>query len=239
MSSNKINIAIDGFSSCGKSTLAQAIARELNYLYVDSGAMYRAVTFYALEHGYIHTNGSIDHGLLLESLDLILVQFKYNSSNQEIEIHLNGTCVNKEIRGMQVSAHVSAISAIPEVRKKLVRLQQRLAEKGGTVMDGRDIGTVVLPNAEVKIFMTASPHVRAERRHKQLLLNGVHSSFEEVNANLSQRDLMDTTRVADPLVQAPDALVLDNTYLTEEEQFSFVLLHARKAIQSKVSATTE
>ncbi|MFM7722270.1 MAG: (d)CMP kinase [Bacteroidota bacterium] len=239
MSSNKINIAIDGFSSCGKSTLAQAIARELNYLYVDSGAMYRAITLYALEHGYIHSNGSIDHRLLLESLDLILVQFKYNSTNQEIEIHLNGMCVNKEIRGMQVSAHVSAISAIPEVRKKLVRLQQRLAENGGTVMDGRDIGTVVLPNAEVKIFMTASPHVRAERRHKQLLLNGVHSSFEEVNANLSQRDLMDTTRVADPLVQAPDALVLDNTFLTEEEQFSFVLQHARKAILSKVSATTE
>jgi cytidylate kinase len=140
---------------------------------------------------------------------------------------------------MQVSAHVSAISAIPEVRKKLVRLQQRLAENGGTVMDGRDIGTVVLPSAEVKIFMTASPAVRAERRFKQLMLNGVHSTLEEVSANLSQRDLMDTTRVADPLVQAPDALVLDNTYLTEEEQFSFVLQHARKAILTKVSATTE
>jgi len=239
VNSSKINIAIDGYSSCGKSTLAQAIAKELNYLYVDSGAMYRAMTLYALDHGYIQSNGTIDQRLLLDSLDLILIQFKYNSNNQEIEIHLNGTCVNKEIRSMQVSAHVSAISAIPEVRKKLVKLQQRLAENGGTVMDGRDIGTVVIPDAEVKIFMTASPEIRAERRHKQLHLTGVHSSLEEVKANLSQRDLMDTTRVADPLVQAQDALILDNTQLTEEEQFSFVLQHARKAIQLKLASVSE
>ncbi|MFM7769226.1 MAG: (d)CMP kinase, partial [Bacteroidota bacterium] len=194
MNSTKINIAIDGYSSCGKSTLAKAIAKELNYIYIDSGAMYRAVTLYAIEHGYINTSGTIDTKLLLESLELILIQFRYNSNNQEIEIHLNGTSVNKEIRSMQVSAHVSAISAVPEVRKKLVRIQQRMSESGGVVMDGRDIGTVVLPSSEVKIFMTAASKVRAERRLKQLTESGVHSSIDEVTANLNQRDLLDTTR---------------------------------------------
>ena len=168
---NKINIAIDGYSSCGKSTLAKAIAKNLNYIYIDSGAMYRAVTFYALEHGYVQSNGSIDENMLVESLQLILIQFKYNSDTQEIETFLNGTCVDKEIRSMQVSAQVSAISAIKAVREKLVRIQQRMAENGGVVMDGRDIGTVVLPSAELKVFMTADVEVRAQRRFLQIKNN--------------------------------------------------------------------
>ncbi|MEY3835167.1 MAG: hypothetical protein RI989_595 [Bacteroidota bacterium] len=221
---NKINIAIDGYSSCGKSTLAKAIAKNLNYIYIDSGAMYRAVTFYALEHGYVQNNGSIDENMLVESLHLILIQFKYNSDSQEIETFF------KEIRSMQVSAHVSAISAIKAVREKLVRIQQRMAENGGVVMDGRDIGTVVLPGAELKVFMTADVEVRAQRRYLQLKNNGVNISIEDVRENIAQRDLQDTTRAADPLRKAADAIVLDNSNLTEEEQFSFLMVQARKFI---------
>ena len=232
---NKINIAIDGYSSCGKSTLARAIAKNLNYIYIDSGAMYRAVTFYAIEHGYIQSNSSIDEKMLVESLHLILIQFKYNSDTQEIETFLNGACVDKEIRSMQVSAHVSAISAIKEVREKLVRIQQRMAENGGVVMDGRDIGTVVLPEAELKVFMTADVEVRAQRRYLQLKNNGVSISIEDVRENIAQRDLQDTTRAADPLRKATDAIVLDNSNLTEEEQFSFLMVQARKAIELKTA----
>ena len=230
---NKINIAIDGYSSCGKSTLAKAIAKNLNYIYIDSGAMYRAVTYYALEHGYIQNKGEIDENMWVESLHLILIQFKYNSDSQEIETFLNGTCVDKEIRSMQVSAHVSAISAIKEVREKLVRIQQRMAENGGVVMDGRDIGTVVLPNAELKVFMTADVEVRAQRRFLQLKNNAVDISIDDVRDNIAQRDLLDTTRAADPLRRASDAVILDNSNLTEEEQFSFLMVQAKKAIDMK------
>jgi cytidylate kinase len=233
---NKINIAIDGYSSCGKSTLAKAIAKNLNYIYIDSGAMYRAVAFYALEHGYVQSNGSVDEKMLVESLHLILIQFKYNSDTQEIETFLNGTCVDKEIRSMQVSSHVSAISAIKAVREKLVRIQQRMAENGGVVMDGRDIGTVVLPDAELKVFMTADVEVRAQRRFLQLKNNGVSISIEDVRENIVQRDLQDTTRAADPLRKTVDAIILDNSNLTEEEQFSFLMLQARKAIEMKTMA---
>lgn len=232
---NKINIAIDGYSSCGKSTLAKALAKNLNYIYIDSGAMYRAVTFYALEHGYIQSKGEVDEHMLIESLHLILIQFKYNSDTQEIETFLNGTCVDKEIRSMQVSAHVSAISAIVAVREKLVRIQQRMAENGGVVMDGRDIGTVVLPNAELKVFMTADDAVRAQRRFLQLKNSGVSISLEDVFENITQRDLTDTTRAADPLRKSHDAVVLDNSNLTEEEQFSFLLVQAKKAIELKTA----
>jgi cytidylate kinase len=232
---NKINIAIDGYSSCGKSTLARAMAKNLNYIYIDSGAMYRAVAYYALEHGYIQSKGEIDEKMLVESLHLILIQFKYNSDTQEIETFLNGTCVDKEIRSMQVSAHVSAISAIKEVRGKLVRIQQRMSENGGVVMDGRDIGTVVLPEAELKVFMTADVEVRAQRRFLQLKNNGVNISIDDVRENIAQRDLQDTTRAADPLRKAADAVVLDNSNLTEEEQFSFLMVQARKAIELKTA----
>jgi len=230
---NKINIAIDGYSSCGKSTLAKAIAKNLNYIYIDSGAMYRTVTFYALEHGYVQNTGFIDEHMLVESLHLILIQFKYNSDTQEIETFLNGNCVDKEIRSMQVSAHVSAISAIKAVREKLVRIQQRMGENGGVVMDGRDIGTVVLPTAELKVFMTADVEVRAQRRFLQLKNNGVDISLDDVRENITQRDFQDTTRAADPLAKAWDAVVLDNSNLTEEEQFSFLMVQARKAIEIK------
>ncbi len=232
---NKINIAIDGYSSCGKSTLARALAKNLNYIYIDSGAMYRSVAYYALEHGYIRSKGDIDVKMLIESLHLILIQFKYNSDTQEIETFLNGTCVDKEIRSMQVSAYVSVISAIKEVRDKLVRIQQRMAENGGVVMDGRDIGTVVLPKAELKVFMTADIEVRAQRRFLQLKNNGVSISIEDVRENIAQRDLQDTTRAADPLRKAADAIILDNSNLTEEEQFSFLMVQARKAIELKTA----
>ncbi|MFN5294489.1 MAG: (d)CMP kinase, partial [Flavobacteriales bacterium] len=219
----KINIAIDGYSSCGKSTIAKAIARELNYIYIDSGAMYRAMTLYALQHGYISPEGKVNESALIAALDLVMINFKYNTDTYRYETYLNGQNVEREIRTLQVSNSVSPISAIKEVRQKLVRMQKRMAELKGVVMDGRDIGTVVLPDAELKLFMTADPSIRAQRRYDELRSMGVETSREEVLRNINQRDQMDTSRDHDPLIQSPDAIVLDNSYLTLDEQFQFVM----------------
>lgn len=219
-----INIAIDGYSSCGKSTLAKALAKELNYIYIDSGAMYRAMTLYALQNNLIK-NGEVNRTALVQSLDNIYINFKYNTDSQQSETYLNGKNVEKAIRSMQVSRSVSLVSNIREVRSKLVRLQKRMAESKGVVMDGRDIGTVVLPHAEIKFFMNAEQEVRAKRRYNELREKGVEVSFEEVLENISSRDHTDSNRSADPLRQAEDAIVLDNTNLTIEEQFNFMMKH--------------
>lgn len=181
----KINIAIDGYSSCGKSTMAKAIARELNYVYVDSGAMYRAMTLYALQHGYIKNDGSIEEEELVHALELILINFRYNTELEQYETYLNGVNVEREIRSLQVSNHVSPVSNIKAVRQKLVRLQKRMAEQKGIVMDGRDIGTVVLPEAELKFFMTADNKVRAQRRFEELKSMGVETSLEVILRNVT------------------------------------------------------
>ncbi len=227
---SKINIAIDGYSSCGKSTIAKAIAKELNYVYIDSGAMYRAITLYALQHGYIHPNGDLDTDGLVHALDMVMINFKYNTDVQQYETFLNGQNVEREIRSLQVSNYVSPVSNVKEVRSKLVRLQKRIAEAKGVVMDGRDIGTVVLPDAELKIFMTADNKIRAQRRYEELKSMGVETSLEDVLRNLNSRDEYDSTRSNDPLRRAEDALVIDNTHLTIEEQFQFVMNNVMKRL---------
>lgn len=227
---SRLNIAIDGYSSCGKSTIAKAIAKELNYVYVDSGAMYRAMTLYALQHGFIAADGTVDREGLVKSLDLVLINFKYNTDAGQYETFLNGQNVEREIRTLQVSNHVSPVSDIKEVRAKLVRLQKRMAETKGVVMDGRDIGTVVLPDAELKFFMTADIKVRAQRRFDELRSMGAETSLADVLKNVASRDEYDTTRANDPLVRAEDAIVIDNTNLTIEEQYQFVMSQVLKRL---------
>lgn len=223
----KINIAFDGFSSCGKSTLAKAVARELNYVYLDTGAMYRTVTLFAMMNGYIK-KGILDKQALESHLENLYVAFKYNPETMTSEAYLNGKKVEKEIRTMQVSNNVSVVSDIRAVREKLVKLQRRYAESKGIVMDGRDIGTVVLPDAELKFFMTADVDVRIKRRYDQLSEQGLEITMDEIKENIIKRDNYDTTRANDPLKQAEDAIVLDNSNLTEEEQFQFVLAQVHK-----------
>jgi CMP/dCMP kinase len=227
----KINIAIDGHSSCGKSTLAKQIAKDLNYVYIDTGAMYRAMALYALQSGFIK-QGKLDTNSLISSLDNVYISFKYNPETQNSETFLNTTNVEKEIRSMQVSNFVSAVSELKEVRAKLVRLQKRLAEFGGVVMDGRDIGTVVMPNANVKFFMTADDLVRAQRRYDELKSNGTEISLQEVVQNITNRDTTDSNRTNDPLRKSDDAVIIDNTHLTQEEQFDFAMSHIGRAFET-------
>ena len=218
----KLVIAIDGYSSCGKSTIAKDLAKVLNYIYIDTGAMYRAVTLYAMRNGIIK-DGKIDVEKLHDSLSGIKVSFRKNPETGLNETYLNGENVEKEIRRMDVSSNVSLISAIKEVREYLVELQREMAQQGGVVMDGRDIGTVVLPDADLKIFMTAKPEVRAERRYKELQAKGENVSFEEIMKNLEERDHLDTTRKESPLRQADDAIVLDNSNMTPQEQLDWIV----------------
>ena len=218
---NKIIIAIDGFSSTGKSTIAKHLASELNYLYVDTGAMYRAVTYYAMQHGYV-TKDHFDSEALIADLKKIKLQFVYNSELRFSEICLNEKNVEREIRTMEVSKLVSKVSTISEVRKKLVEQQQEMGLEKGLVMDGRDIGTIVFPEAELKLFMTASPEKRATRRYKELLDKGHKVNYEEVLENVQQRDLIDSTREDSPLVKADDAVEFDNSDMGLKEQFERV-----------------
>ena len=218
---NKIIIAIDGFSSTGKSTIAKHLASELNYLYVDTGAMYRAVTYYAMQHGYV-TKDHFDSEALIADLKKIKLQFVYNSELRFSEICLNEKNVEREIRTMEVSKLVSKVSTISEVRKKLVEQQQEMGLEKGLVMDGRDIGTIVFPEAELKLFMTASPEKRATRRYKELLDKGHKVNYEEVLENVQQRDLIDSTREDSPLVKADDAVGFDNSDMGLKEQFERV-----------------
>jgi cytidylate kinase len=224
---NKITIAIDGHSACGKSTTAKAVAKALNYTYVDSGAMYRAVTYYVLEHS-IDIN---DLEVLSKALDEISIEFRLDKDNHP-STWLNGQNIEEEIRTMRVSGKVSEVAAISEVRQAMVRLQQQMGEHKGIVMDGRDIGTVVFPEAELKIFMTASSEVRAQRRLKELEQKGIKSSLEDVMANLVERDHIDTTREDSPLIKANDAIVVDNSNLTFDQQVERILILARTKIDA-------
>lgn len=219
--SKKIVIAIDGFSSCGKSTFAKAIAKRLGYLYIDSGAMYRAVTLELLRRGLIK-NGVVDTSKLDSILKEIRIGFAFDPSQSAYVTTLNGKAVEDEIRSPQVANHVSLVATIPEVRTRLVELQRELGSNKAIVMDGRDIGTVVFPDAELKIFMTADPLVRAQRRLKELQERGLHVTLEEVLRNIEERDYIDQNRDVAPLRKASDALVLDNTNMTVEEQMEWV-----------------
>ena len=222
----KIIIAIDGFSSCGKSTLAKAMAKALEYVFVDTGAMYRAIALYFLRNNIaFNDNASIE-----AALNAIELRFKYNSVSQKSDMYLNGENVEQEIREMQVSQKVSEVASIAAVRDFAVAQQQAMGVDKGIVMDGRDIGTVVFPNAALKIFVTADPAIRLERRYQELLQTNPTISKEEVAANLQQRDSMDSTREHSPLKQAEDALVLDNTNLDRAQQFELAMQWAMERI---------
>ncbi|RAV28230.1 (d)CMP kinase [Sinomicrobium soli] len=226
----KIIIAIDGYSSTGKSTIAKRLARALGYIYVDTGAMYRAVTLFALENGMFTTEG-IDKEGLLKSLGSINIRFEKKKGGEDAETLLNGKNVEDKIRSMEVSNRVSNIAAIPEVRHKLVEEQRKMGEDKGIVMDGRDIGTVVFPDAELKLFMTASPEIRATRRYKELLGKGKEVTYEEVLKNVSERDYIDSHRADSPLVKAEDAIELDNTDMGKDEQFERIYNHTIRFIE--------
>ena len=224
----KIIIAIDGFSSCGKSTLAKAMAKALEYVFVDTGAMYRAIALYFLRNN-IAFNDTVSIEAALHAIEL---RFKYNSVSQKSDMYLNGENVEQEIREMQVSQKVSEVASIAAVRDFAVAQQQAMGVDKGIVMDGRDIGTVVFPNAELKLFVTADPAIRLERRYQELLQTNPAIQKEEVAANLQQRDLMDSTRAHSPLKQAEDALVLDNTNLDRAQQFELAMQWAMDKIKT-------
>ena len=227
----KITIAIDGFSSTGKSTLAKQIANHLGYVYVDTGAMYRAVALFAMQNGYI-TSEFFDKDSLINSLPYIKLQFKFNDALGFGEMYLNDVNVETEIRTIEVSSFVSKVAEISEVRSKLVEQQKEMGKDKGIVMDGRDIGTVVFPEAELKIFMTSSATTRAQRRYDELVAKGDNVTFEEVLKNVEERDYIDTHRADSPLVMAEDAIEIDNSHLDREEQFQLVLEIAIDATKS-------
>ena len=219
----KISIAIDGFSSCGKSTMAKELAKAISYIYVDTGAMYRVVSLAALRAG-VMSSGDVDEEKLRECVENLSITLDSNA-----KVYLNGEDVESEIRGLEVSNWVSKISAVGFVREKLLDIQRGLGAQKGVVMDGRDIGTVVLPDAELKIFVTADADVRAKRRYDELLRKGSPATYEEVLDNIKMRDYNDVNRKVSPLVQAPDALLLDNSYMTIEEQNTWLLNKVKEA----------
>lgn len=218
----KIIIAIDGYSACGKSTFAREIAARLGYIFIDTGAMYRAVTLYGLRHGAIRDD-RVDETALVALLPEVNITFAFNPDRGASDVILNDENVETQIRSLEVSDYVSRVSQIAAVRQKLVDMQQRMGEQKGVVMDGRDIGTVVFPNAELKIFMTADPEVRAQRRYAELKAKGQQPSLEEIAANLRERDYADEHRAISPLRQAPDARVLDNSRMSVAQQMDWVM----------------
>ncbi len=227
---NKINIAVDGFSSCGKSTLAKQLAQYLQYIYLDTGAMYRTVTLFAMQNNIISPS-HFNKNTLIKKLDEINISFKYNEQTKASDAYLNNENVENIIRSIEVSNLVSEISQIKQVRQKMVALQQEIAKNKGVVMDGRDIGTVVIPDAEIKLFMTASAEIRAQRRFDELTAKGEKVSYKEIFDNITKRDYLDQNREESPLIQANDAIVLDNSKYTIQEQFNFVL----KLVNEKLS----
>lgn len=228
----KITIAIDGFSSTGKSTVAKQLAAYLGYVYVDSGAMYRAIALFALQRNLIG-NDFLKTDKLIPLLPEINLHFEFNPQTKTAEIHLNGNNVEHKIRSMEVSSSVSKIAEIPEVRKKLVQMQQQFGKNKGVVMDGRDIGTVVFPDAELKVFMTADAKERAMRRFIEFTEQGKNISFESIYENVTQRDTIDTTRADSPLVKAFDAIEIDNTHTNIEDQFHILLQLAKDRIAGR------
>ena len=219
----KITIAIDGHSSCGKSTMAKDLASKIGYTYIDTGAMYRAVTLYALQHGLFNDDGSIRLAELEAAMPDIRITFRFNEETRRPDTYLNGVCVEREIRGMEVSAHVSPIATVGFVRTAMVAQQQEMGKLKGIVMDGRDIGTIVFPDAELKVFVTASAEVRAQRRYDELKAKGDEASFDEILENVKERDRIDSSREVSPLRQADDALLLDNSHLTIPEQNEWLM----------------
>ncbi|MDP2338722.1 MAG: (d)CMP kinase [Bacteroidota bacterium] len=229
MTNHKIVIAIDGHSSCGKSTIAKALATRFGYVFIDSGAMYRAVTLFVLRHNLM-VDGEVNREELLHSLPEIKIEFRYNPERQSSDTYLNGENVEDEIRQLHVSQNVSPVAAIPEVRESMVRLQKEMGKNKGIVMDGRDIGTVVFPDAELKFFVTASAEIRARRRFDEQTAKGEMVSLAEILENVLERDHIDSTREASPLRKAGDALVLDNSNMTREEQLEWVIKKVKETL---------
>lgn len=228
----RIIVAIDGFSSSGKSTMARELAKRVGYVYIDSGAMYRAVTLYALRHNLIDKDGKVDKKGLLPHLDTLVVTFRKEAGEDGVQhTLLNGEDVEKQIRDMEVSSKVSPIAEIPEVRERMVLLQQEFGKQKGIVMDGRDIGTTVFPHAELKVFVYAGAHERARRRWRELQQKGVDVNFEDVLKNIEERDLIDTTREVSPLKKASDAIELDNGAVTHEEQMEWLMKRFHETLE--------
>ena len=226
----KIVIAIYGFSSCGKSTLAKELAKELNYIFIDSGAMYRGVTLFALQRNLI-TKNKIDRHAIIKSLEQVELSFLLNQETKSPELHLNGVNIAKEIRSPRVASYVSQVATIREVREKMVADQRKMGQNGGIVMDGRDISSVVFPNAELKLFITAEIDERVQRRYNELIENGISTTKKEVKTNLVERDQMDSSREESPLIQVADAIVIDNTNLSKSEQLALVLSLVKQKIE--------
>ena len=226
----KITIAIDGFSSCGKSTMAKDLAREIGYIYIDTGAMYRCVTLFALRNNLFNEDGTIKQNELENPIENIKISFKLNKTTQRPDAYLNGENVENQIRTMEVSSHVSPIAAIAAVRSALVAQQQKMGQDKGVVMDGRDIGTVVFPNAELKIFVTASAEVRAQRRYEELKEKGMEANFDEILKNVEERDYIDSHRKVSPLKKADDAIELDNSNISIAEQKEWLMQQFKKVV---------
>lgn len=227
---SRITIAIDGHSSCGKSTMAKQLAKQLGYIYVDTGAMYRTVTLYAMQHGLITDDNKVDEEGLLAQMPDVEVSFRFNEETGRPDAYLNGVRVEDSIRTIEVSNHVSPVAAIPFVREAMVDQQRKMGKDKGVVMDGRDIGTTVFPDAELKIFVTASAEVRAQRRYDELQQKGMPADYEDILKNVQERDYIDSHREVSPLRQAPDALLLDNSTMTIAQQQEWLLAKANETI---------
>ena len=227
----KITIAIDGFSSCGKSTMAKDLAKKLGYVYVDSGAMYRTVTLYAMRNGLFNADGSVKTADLERQMNKINITFKLNKTAERPDTYLNNELVENDIRTLEVSNHVSQIAAIPFVREAMVAQQQRMGKDKGVVMDGRDIGTTVFPEAELKVFVTASAEVRAQRRYDELKEKGMPADFNDILKNVQERDYIDSHREVSPLRKAPDAIELDNSHMTIAEQSAWLMEQVKQKIE--------
>ena len=227
----KITIAIDGFSSCGKSTMAKELAKKIGYIYVDTGAMYRSVTLFAMRHGLFNADGSVKTDALKQQMSNIDITFKFNEKAGRPDTYLNGECVEEAIRTLEVSNHVSPIAAIPFVRAAMVARQQCMGRDKGIVMDGRDIGTTVFPEAELKVFVTASAEVRARRRYDELKEKGMPADFDDILKNVQERDYIDSHREVSPLRKAADAIELDNSHMTIAEQNDWLMRQVQQRIE--------
>ena len=228
----RITIAIDGFSSCGKSTMAKDLAKKLGYVYVDTGAMYRAVTLYAMRNGLFNADGSVKTADLERQMNKINITFKLNKTAERPDTYLNNELVENDIRTLEVSNHVSQIAAVPFIREAMVAQQQRMGKDKGVVMDGRDIGTTVFPEAELKVFVTASAEVRAQRRYDELKEKGMPADFNDILKNVQERDYIDSHREVSPLRKAPDAIELDNSHMTITEQSAWLMEQVEQKIEA-------